>query len=191
MDELQKQLKRIGPFWAALLVGLVVALASPLICNDAFMSSIAGIIAGAVSFYAIRVQQLSVGVMQPPAKLYNLTALRAMAEIKESLSIQWFGDKKWLLDAFNQDKATLHYSFKHSPEGTAGLDQITGQRSQQKTERILSLMIHVQRVGEGSSVQLAYSVPPGVPLDFEGQELLEQTTQFLENMLQIAGSVKE
>lgn len=187
MDELQKQLKRIGPFWAALLVGLVVALASPLICNDGFMSGIAGIIAGAVAFYTIRVQQLSVGVMQPPAKLYNLTPLRAAAEVKEKLSIQWFGDKKWFMEVFNQEKATLYYSFKHSPEGSSGMDQITGNRSEKK-ERILSLMIRFERVSEGSSVQLVYSVPPGVPLDFEGQDLLEQTTQVIEAALQSASN---
>lgn len=182
MDELQKQLKRLGPFWAAVLVGLVVALASPLVCNDGFMSFMAGIVAGAVSFYAIRVQQLSVGVMQPPAKLYNLTPLRAMSEVKEKLSIQWFGEKKWFMDAMNQEKATLYYSFKHSPEGGSGLDQVTGKRSE-KTEKILSMMIKFQRVSEGSSMQLTYSVPPGVPIDFEGQDILEQTTQVVENAL--------
>lgn len=152
------------------------------LCRDHGMAFLAGSGLGVGIYVWMTAGALtSPEVMQPPAKLYNITPLYVLREIKEALSTQYFGDRKWMLDDLNQEKLTLTYTFKHSKEiESMGIPGQGG--GKQKTEGIVKLRIALERVGEGSSVETVFSIVHGT-IDFDMQETVKQTTGLIDAAL--------
>lgn len=152
------------------------------LCHDHGMAFFAGCGLGVgICVWMVSGALVAPEVMQPPAKLYNLTPLYVLREIKEALSTQYFGDRKWMLDDMNQDKLTANFTFKHSKDLDLGIPG-QGGGGKQKNEGILGLAIQLERVGEGASVETTFKVHHGI-IDFDMQEIVKQTTGLIEHAL--------
>lgn len=178
------QAKAIGIAVVTSLVGNTIFY---FLCRDHFMAFVcssglgfgvyAWLIAGAIT---------EPGVMRPPAKLYNITPLYTMREIQDALRGQYFGDRKWNLEEQNQEKMNLGYVFKYAKE----LDfSVPGQKPQ-KDEILVKLLIQIERVGEGASVELVY-MPVSGTLDLVVQEILKQTTGLIDSALKAFEATKQ
>lgn len=170
-----KQLKALGLSVVACFVSNGIFY---FLCHDHGMALLAGAAAG-VGLYVWLVSGALVApqVMQPPARLYNVTPLYVMREIKEALNTSHFGDRKWQFEDMNQEKLTQSFVFKHSKEEFS----IPGQGAK-KNEGIIRLSIRVERVGEGSSVEAVFSIVNSI-IDFDMQDIIKQTTQLIDVVL--------
>lgn len=153
------------------------------LCHDHFMALLAGAGSGLVVFVVmVSGALIAPEVMKPPAKLYNLTPIYVLAEIKETLSTQWFGEKKWILDSANQDKQTLKYSFKHRAETEQSELGKKAGMAPALQEGIVLLTVTVERVGEGASVETSYRIAHGL-INFDMQDIITQTTSLIDQSL--------
>lgn len=152
------------------------------LCHDHGMSLLAGAGVG-VCIYVWMVSGALVApqVMQPAARLYNITPLYVMREIKEALNTSHFGDRKWQFEDMNQEKLTLSFVFKHSKEIDLSIPG-QGGGGKQKDEGIVRLAIRLERVGEGASVEMVFRVVHGI-IDFDMQDIVKQTTQLIDQVL--------
>ena len=177
--ELKKKGKRLMVVGWGFLAFIVGSNVFYFLCRDHGMAFLAGIGLG-VGTYVMMISQALVApeLTQPPAKLYQLTPIYVLAEIKQALATQYFGDRKWHLDEANQDKLTMAYSFKHAKE-----QQMNEQGAKpQKQEAIVTLLVKVDRVSEGSSVETVFSVVHGT-MDFDIQDIMKQTTGLIDAVL--------
>ncbi len=152
------------------------------VCHDHGMALFAGAGVG-VCIYVLMVSGALVApqVMQPAARLYNVTPLYVMREIKEALNTSHFGDRKWQFEDMNQEKLTLSFVFKHSKEIDLSIPG-QGGGGKQKDEGIVRLAIRLERVGEGASVETVFTVVHGI-IDFDMQDIVKQTTQLIDLVL--------
>lgn len=157
------------------------------LCHDHGMSLLAGVGAGVgVYVWMVSGALIAPQVMQPPARLYNVTPLYVMREIKEALNTTNFGDRKWQFEDMNQEKLTQSFVFKHCKEEFS----IPGQGGGKKNEGIIRLSIRLERVGEGASVETVFSIVNGV-IDFEMQDIVKQTTQLIDLVLKAMEAQKQ
>lgn len=157
------------------------------LCHDHGMALIAGAAAG-VGMYVWLVSGALVApqVMHPPARLYNVTPLYVMREIKEALNTTNFGDRKWQFEDMNQEKLTQSFLFKHSKEEFS----IPGQGGGKPKEGIIRLSIRLERIGEGASVETSFAIVNGIT-DFDMQDIVKQTTQLIDLVLKAIEAQKQ
>ena len=181
------QLKAIA---AAFFVMLVAGKLCSLLCANDFFGGIAGFGLAIVVYMVIVGQALGdVSVLKPPSKLYNLTPLKVMSELKELFATRYFAAQKWRIDSLNQDKLTMVLTLNFEREGTP-LSEPGGGSKSQKKKSIVNLLIDLERVGEGTAVSWRYELVDG-ELDFDTQAVVKETTEVIGVCLKNASDAKE
>lgn len=114
-------------------------------------------------------------ILLPPAKPYNLTPMYALTEVKDALGTQYFGDKRWHLEDASPERQRLFYTCKFADqEGIA--------EQMKKKERLLTLEIQLDPIGDRAGVRLTYTNVSGEPA-ITINDLCKETTTYLEARL--------
>lgn len=123
-------------------------------------------------------------VLTPNPKLYNLTPMYAMPEVKDALTGRYFGDKRWYFEDANTSKNVISFNCKFSQDEFAGVES-SGQSLSPRTERkdyILTLKIYFEPLGDGCTVRLQYMVIANIQNQVIN-ELCKATTETVETEL--------
>ncbi|HEY9684280.1 MAG TPA: hypothetical protein V6C86_22060 [Oculatellaceae cyanobacterium] len=172
------QLKAIA---AAFFVMLVAGKLCSFLCSNDFFGGIAGFGLAIVVYMVIVGQALGdVSVLKPPSKLYNLTPLKVLSELKELFATKYINAQKWQMNSLNQEKMTMVLTFNFERETPAPGDPGGGGGLKtQRKKSLLSLSIGLERVGEGTAVSCNYELVDG-ELDFDTQAIMKQTTEVID-----------
>jgi phosphate/sulfate permease len=156
-------------------------------CHDWTISTLLAGVSALFVFKLIPTLALTsdTSILLPPPKPYNLTPMYALTEVKDALGTRFFGDKRWHLDDASPERQRLFYTCKFADqEGLA--EQI------KKKERVLTLEVQLEPIGDRASVRLTYENVSGEPAQ-SINELCKDTTTYIETRLkaleaQIQGS---
>lgn len=172
------QLKAVA---AAFFVMLVAGKLFGFLCTNDFFGGIAGCGLAIVVYMVIVGQALGdVSVLKPPSKLYNLTPLKVLSELKELFATKYISAQKWQMNSLNQEKMTMVLTFNFERETPAPGDPGGGGGLKtQRKKSLLSLSIGLERVGEGTAVSWNYELVDG-ELDFDTQAIMKQTTEVID-----------
>jgi hypothetical protein len=181
-----KRMKAVGSGVAVTFLGGAVL---GTICGNGFYGGLAGIGLGVVTYMVVLGGYLTtLEVMQPPAKLYNLTPLDVLAELKGLFNTQYFGDRKWHLDNTNQEKLIMSFVFKHAREvATAGGEQGPGRP--EKQEALVTLTVQLERVADGTGVDTTFRLVHGT-IDFDLHDIVKQTSAIMDAALKAQEATK-
>jgi hypothetical protein len=146
-------------------------------CRDWSISTIMAFVLACFVFKLIPTLAISgdTAALAPSAKPYNLTPMYALTEIKDSLGTRYFGDKRWHLDDASNDRYRLFYSCKFGDQEGLG-EQI------KRKERIVTLEVQVEPLGERVTVRLLYDNVSGEPA-LSINEFFKDTTAYIDATL--------
>jgi hypothetical protein len=147
------------------------------LCHDWNISTFIAFIAALFAFRLVPTLALTRDseILLPPPKPYNLTPMYALTEVKDALGTRFFGDKRWHLDDASPERQRLFYTCKFADqEGLA--------EQMRKKERVLTLEVQLEPIGERASVRLTYENVSGEPA-LSINELCKDTTTYLEARL--------
>lgn len=181
-----KRLKAIG---SGVAVTFIAGAVFGTICGNGFYGGLAGIGLGLVTYMVVIGNYLTTPeVMQPPAKLYNLTPIEVLAELKGLFNTQYFGDRKWHLDNTDQEKLIMSFAFKHTREvATTGNEQGPGQP--EKQEALVTMTVQLERVADGTGVDTTFRLVHG-KIDFDLHDIVKQTSAVMDAALKAQEATK-
>ena len=114
----------------------------------------------------------------PPAALYQLTTIKALAAIKNALAVKYFEDKHWQFQMLEPEEGTAVFVCKYHEKKSDKEPPI---------ERTILMHVKVERVSSAVSVRMDYE-PVSIGAGQKGPpaEFCKQTTEYLEEQLQAA-----
>jgi hypothetical protein len=120
----------------------------------------------------------TVDSLHPPAGLYQLTTIKALAAIKNALLIKYFDDKHWHFETLEPEEGTAFFVCKY---------QDRKNDKEPPKDRTILLHVKVNRVSNAASVQLDYELVSINSLEQDKPgEFCTQTTEHIEQQLQAA-----
>ena len=156
------------------------------LCRDYGISTLMAILASVFVFKLLPTIHLTSDptVLNPNPKLYNLTPMYAMPEVKDALTGRYFGDKRWYFEDASTSKNTLSFNCKFNQEEFAGVDS-SGQGLSARMERkdyTMTLKIFFEPLGDGCTARLHYEVIGNIQNQVIN-ELCKATTETVETEL--------
>lgn len=156
-----------------------------LFCHDWTMSSILAFICAIFVFQLVPVLYITsdASVFRPSARPYNLTPMYALTEVKDGISTQYFGERRWHLENVNPESMSLFYVSKFRQEQCAA-------DAKESQDIVVTMRVQVLSVGELSVVQLDFDTISG-GVSQAANDLFLQTTEFIESrLLALQGQLK-
>ncbi len=136
--------------------------------------------AGTFAYVCLKGQRSAVEHFNPHAGLYDLTAVNALAVVKNALMAKHFDDKQWRLENIDAELGTALFVCKYMDKPNEKVI----------IERKLQLNVLVQRINDAVSVRLTYEPVNIGPLEqIQPAEFCAQTTAFIESALTAAQHV--
>ena len=147
------------------------------LCRDFVLSNL---MAAAVAFFVFKllpaIQMTSdPTILTPNPKLYNLTPMYAMPEVKDALTARYFGDKRWHFDDANPSKNTIACTCKFVE------DKVIAEQRDRK-DYTITLKIFFEPLGDGCTARLHYEVI-GQTQNKLINDLCQATTEVIETDL--------
>jgi hypothetical protein len=169
------------------LIAIVIALGAvtvanwvlTVLCGSAYGGLIGAFLVGAGVFAYVcsRGQGSALEHFHPPAVLYRLTPIKALAVIKTALSIRYVEDKHWRSEIIEAEEGSAVFICKY----------VDRANEKMILERILLLKVAVERISDAVSVRFVYETPGlGCMEKIQPAEFCRETTAFLE--LQLANA---
>ncbi len=137
---------------------------------------IAGV--GIFAFICLRAQGSAMEHFHPPAALYELSTIKALAAIKNGLTTKYFGERYWRFENLEPEEGTAFFVCKYMEKKS---------EKDPMQERTILLHVKVERVKNAASVRLEYeAVSAGVLEKVAPAEFCKETTEYLEQQLNAA-----
>jgi hypothetical protein len=133
---------------------------------------------GIFAFICLRAQGSTIEHFHPPAALYELSTIKALAAIKNGLTTKYFGERCWRFETLDQEEGTAFFVCKYMEK-----------KSEKDTmqEKIILLHVKVERVKNAAGVCLKYDpVSAGVLEKVAPAEFCKETTEYIEQELNAA-----
>jgi hypothetical protein len=147
------------------------------LCGDWTISTFLAGVAAVFAFRLIPVLYLSKDpeIFRPAARPYKLTPMYALTEVKDGISTQYFGERRWHLENVNPESMTLFYVCRFFQEMGTG-------EAATRVESVVTMKVQVTAVGELSTVQVDFDTIAG-GVSQAVNDLCTATAQFIEQRL--------
>ena len=147
------------------------------LCNDCTISTVLAGIAATFAFRLIPVLYISSdpAIFRPSARPYKLTPMYALTEVKDAISTQYFGERRWHLENVNPENLSLFYVSKFAQEMGQG-------EAATRIETVVTMKVQVTAIGDLCSVQLDFDTIAG-GVSQQINDLCSQTTEYVEGRL--------
>ena len=131
-------------------------------------------------FICVKSSPPPIEALHPSASLYELTTIKAFAAIKNALQVKYFGDKHWHFEMLEPVEGTAFFVAKFSEQTSSKSPPV---------DRTILLNVKVDRVSSVISVRFDYDPVSYLVIELhQAADICNQTTEFLEQQLQIAAS---
>jgi hypothetical protein len=147
------------------------------LCGDWTISTFLAGVAAVFAFRLIPVLYLSKDpeIFRPAARPYKLTPMYALTEVKDGISTQYFGERRWHLENVNPESLTLFYVCRFFQEMGTG-------EAATRVESVVTMKVQVTAVGELSTVQVDFETIAG-GVSQAVNDLCTATSEFIEQRL--------